>query len=201
LRFFSLALLITEIVFAETVWLDDLNLEVATQGWGDPHKNQPVEGHPLSIAGKIFEHGFGTHAENILHVKLDGGAQSFSASVGVDDEADKNPAASVEFFVLSNDEVLALGKEAICVLTNGDVRVYEKDLEDGGRALGFFNLGSTSTNLQFNQLAQIGFTGKHHVHDLWRQTDLPDMDAADGVLPLTIPAHGVLLYKLTVANQ
>jgi alpha-galactosidase len=107
--------------------------------------------------------------------------------------------------LLSNDEVLALdqdalGKSATCVLTNGDVRVFEKELEDGGRALGFFNLGATPANLDFYQLAALGFSGKQHVRDLWRQSDLPDVDALTGVLPMTIPIHGVMLYKLTAAR-
>jgi alpha-galactosidase len=107
--------------------------------------------------------------------------------------------------LLENDEVLALdqdalGKSATCVLTNANVRVYEKELEDGGRALGFFNLGATPANLDFNQLAQIGFTGTQHVRDLWRQSNLPDVDVANGVLPMTIPTHGVMLYKLTAAK-
>jgi alpha-galactosidase len=107
--------------------------------------------------------------------------------------------------LLSNDEVLAidqdaLGKEAICVIKDGDVRVYEKKLEDGGRALGFFNLGPVPAKLDFNQLASLGYQGQLHVRDLWRQSDLPDLDAANGVLPLTIPAHGVVLYKLTAAK-
>jgi alpha-galactosidase len=106
--------------------------------------------------------------------------------------------------LLENDEVLALdqdalGKSATCVLTNGDVRVFEKELEDGGRALGFFNLGSAPANLDFNQLAAIGFSGKQHVRDLWRQKDLADVDA-NGVLTMAIPVHGVMLYKLTAAN-
>jgi len=107
--------------------------------------------------------------------------------------------------LLENDEVLALdqdalGREATCVVTNGDVRVYEKELEDGGRALGFFNLGSAPASLEFNQLATLGFTGAQHVRDLWRQTNLPDVDAASGVLKMTIPVHGVVLYKLTVVK-
>jgi alpha-galactosidase len=107
--------------------------------------------------------------------------------------------------LLSNDEVLAidqdaLGKSATCVLKIGDVRVFEKELEDGGRALGFFNLSTTPVNLEFNQLASLGFKGRQHVRDLWRQSDLPDMDAARGVLPLTIPAHGVQLYKFSPAK-
>ena len=55
-------------------------------------------------------------------------------------------------------------------------------------------------NLDFNQLAKLGFSGKQHVRDLWRQKDFATVDAAKGVLPLTIPAHGVVLYKLTAAK-
>ena len=104
--------------------------------------------------------------------------------------------------LLSNDEVLAidqdaLGKSATCVLKIGDVRVFEKELEDGGRVLGFFNLSTTPMNLEFNQLASLGFNGRLHVRDLWRQSDLPDVDAAKGVLPLAIPGHGVQLYKFS----
>ena len=96
----------TGIVFAETVWLDDLNLDSATQGWGEPHKNKSVEGHTLTIGGKDFSRGFGTHAESTLRVNLNGGAQKFSASVGVDDEVNKNPAASIEFIVRGDGKVL-----------------------------------------------------------------------------------------------
>jgi alpha-galactosidase len=103
--------------------------------------------------------------------------------------------------LLSNDEVLALdqdalGKQATCVLTNGDVRVYEKELEDGGRALGFFNLGSAPVRLDFKQVAQLGFGGQQHVRDLWRQSDVPVYDMP----PVMIPVHGVMLYKLTAAK-
>jgi alpha-galactosidase len=107
--------------------------------------------------------------------------------------------------LLENDEVLALdqdalGKEATCVIKDGDIRIYEKELEDGGRALGFFNLGVEPAKLEFKNFAKLGLTGKQHVRDLWRQKDLADVDAADGTLPLTIPAHGVMLYKLTAVK-
>jgi alpha-galactosidase len=107
--------------------------------------------------------------------------------------------------LLSNDEVLALdqdalGKQASCVINSGNVRIYEKELEDGGRALGFFNLGMEPVKLEFNEFARLGLAGKQHVHDLWRQTNLADVDTANGVLPLTVPGHGVVLYKLTMAK-
>jgi alpha-galactosidase len=107
--------------------------------------------------------------------------------------------------LLSNDEVLALdqdalGKEATCVFTNEIVRAYAKPLEDGGHAVGFFNLGTSLTTLDFTQFAQAGVTGAVHVRDLWRQKDLDDVNADGGTLKVTIPAHGVVLYKFTAAK-
>ena len=102
----SLAAFATGIATAETVWLDQLDVRSAVQGWGDPHKNKSVENHPLTIGGKEFKRGFGTHAESLLHLNLGGDAQNFSASVGVDDEVNKNPAASVEFIVIGDGKEL-----------------------------------------------------------------------------------------------
>ena len=102
----SLAALMAGMVQAETVWLDQLDIRSATQGWGDPQKNKSVENHSLTIGGKEFKRGFGTHAESVLHVNLGGDAQSFAASVGVDDEVNKNPASSVEFIVIGDGKEL-----------------------------------------------------------------------------------------------
>ena len=101
--------------------------------------------------------------------------------------------------LLSNDEVLALdqdslGKPALRAATVGPVDVYSKELEDGSRALGFFNRGDTETKINFNKLNYLGLGGTRHVRDLWRQTDLPD---TRGSLRLTIPAHGVVLLKVS----
>ncbi len=57
-------------VSAATVWLDDLDVSLATQGWGDPKKNQSIDGHNLSIGGQAFARGFGTHAESVLYINL-----------------------------------------------------------------------------------------------------------------------------------
>ncbi|HVU07281.1 MAG TPA: NPCBM/NEW2 domain-containing protein [Verrucomicrobiae bacterium] len=107
--------------------------------------------------------------------------------------------------LLENDEVLAidqdaLGKEATCVIHDNDLRVYEKELEDGGLAIGFFNLGREPMKLDFKQFAQLGLSGKQHVRDLWRQQDLPDVEATSGDIQLNVPAHGVELYKFTSAK-
>jgi alpha-galactosidase len=107
--------------------------------------------------------------------------------------------------LLSNDEVLAidqdeLGKQATCVIKDGDIRVYAKELADGGHAVGFFNLGVEPLKLDFNQFAKLGLSGKQLVRDLWRQKDVANVDTAKGTLPLTIPGHGVMLYKLTATK-
>jgi len=105
--------------------------------------------------------------------------------------------------LLSNDEVLALdqdalGKQAVRVATVGSVDVYEKPLEDGSKALGFFNRANTTEAVDFNKLNYLGFRGTIHVRDLWRQIDLPDVK---GAIKTTIPPHGVVLLKLTSAAK
>jgi len=92
-------------VSAQTVWLDQLDLSTTTQGYGMPMSNKSVEGKTLTIAGKTFERGFGTHAESSLLILLEGKALSFTAQVGIDDEvADHEPAA--EFVVYGDNQKL-----------------------------------------------------------------------------------------------
>ena len=107
--------------------------------------------------------------------------------------------------LLSNDEVLAvdqdaLGKGALCVINHDDLRIYEKALADGSRAVGFFNLGAKPKEMAFNEFAPLGLTGNQTVRDLWRQKNVATLDTAKASLPLTIPAHGVVLYKFTPAK-
>ena len=90
---------------ATTVWLEDLDLSVVSQGWGDPHKNLSVDNHPLSIDGQAFNRGLGTHAVSTLYIDLKGSALSFSANVGVDGE-EQNSTASVNFFVIGDGKTL-----------------------------------------------------------------------------------------------
>jgi alpha-galactosidase len=90
---------------AATVWLDDLDVSPTLQDWGDPHKNQSVDGHSLRIGGQTFARGLGTHAQSALYLSLKNAAQTFSASVGVDGEI-TNPAASIEFKVFGDGKLL-----------------------------------------------------------------------------------------------
>jgi len=101
--------------------------------------------------------------------------------------------------LLSNDEVLALdqdswGLPAVRAGTLGAIDVFMKTLEDGAKALGFFNRARQTETATYNKLGRIGLPGKYHVRDLWRQKDLED---TVGSLKLTVPGHGVVLLKLT----
>ena len=108
--------------------------------------------------------------------------------------------------LLDNDEVLAvdqdaLGQEASRVATLGDVDVYLKNLEDGGKAVAFFNRGPQSENINFDKLGYIGLWGPQHVRDLWRQKNLPDVrNPLTSVFKVSIAAHSAELYKFTSAK-
>ncbi|HEU5070388.1 MAG TPA: NPCBM/NEW2 domain-containing protein [Verrucomicrobiae bacterium] len=90
---------------AETFRLDQLDISKTEQDWGQPRRNLSIDGNPLKLGGKTFTHGLGTHAASSLELELKGGAERFTAVVGVDDEK-KASDASVEFKVLGDGKTL-----------------------------------------------------------------------------------------------
>ena len=89
----------------ETVPLGTLDLAKMKQGWGEAKVNQSVTGVPLTLGGKTFAHGVGTHAASTLYVQLDGKTSRFTATVGVDDSQKGKP-GSVEFRVIGDGKTL-----------------------------------------------------------------------------------------------
>src|SRR5436190_5232352 len=87
----------------ESFWLADLDLRV-DQEWGKPQRNLSVDQHALSIAGKKFDHGLGTHATSLLRVVLGANAEQFTAQVGVDDEVTET--GSIAFTVAGDGKTL-----------------------------------------------------------------------------------------------
>jgi alpha-galactosidase len=90
---------------AEVVPLSTLDISKMSAGWGKPMANRSVQDKPMSIAGRQFDQGVGTHAESYLWIDLQGGCRRFSAWVGVDDEVGTN-SASVEFRVVADGETV-----------------------------------------------------------------------------------------------
>ncbi|UCG56368.1 MAG: NPCBM/NEW2 domain-containing protein [Phycisphaerales bacterium] len=89
----------------ETVWLSSLDLGKMTAGWGEPQIDRSVQEKPISIGGKRFDKGVGTHATSAMYIDLKRDAKRFSAFVGVDDEVNGN-VGSVEFRVYGDHKLL-----------------------------------------------------------------------------------------------
>ena len=106
-------------VQGELVRLGDLDITKMSSGWGRPLADQSVTGKTISIAGRAFEDGVGTHTESMLYVDLDGKTERFRASVGVDDAT--NGRGTIVFRVygdgksLFNSGVMRGGQEAKAV--------------------------------------------------------------------------------------
>ncbi len=100
------------------------------------------------------------------------------------------------FSLLCNNEVNAvnqdvLGKQARRLYAEGDVEVWVRELADGGRAVGIFNLGDRHVTLNYGRiLNSCGMQRRTSVRDLWRQTYI----AREG--DCFIPTHGVKLLKV-----
>lgn len=89
----------------ETTPLTALDLTKMRQGWGTPQVDRAVTGKPLSIGGRPFETGVGTHARSVLWVDLDGKSGRFQAFVGVDDATGSDD-ASIRFRVIADGTTL-----------------------------------------------------------------------------------------------
>jgi alpha-galactosidase len=99
--------------------------------------------------------------------------------------------------LLSNDEVIEvdqdpLGHQAARIAKNGDLEIWAKDMEDGSKAVGLFNRGEASAQVEV-KWADLGLTGKHAVRDLWRQKDAGEF--ADS-FTAEVPRHGVVLVRV-----
>jgi len=154
-------------------------LVVGTVGWGNPHKSKLRPD------------------EQYLHISL---WSLFAAPLLIG--CDMEQLDDFTLNLLTNDEVIAinqdpLGKEAVCVQSIGDLRIYVKELEDGSRAVGFCNFGRDIAQLSYKDFDKLGLSGTFKVRDLWRQKDLSTIKTAADALNLVVPVHGVLLYTFS----
>lgn len=126
---------------AQQVWLSNLDLTKMYQGYGKPQVNRSIREKPLTIAGRTFENGVGTHAASELWVDLGGGCDRFQAWVGLDDAAGPG---SVTFTVIGdntdlyNSGVMKGGMPAkrVDVDLKG-VKLLTLMVEDGGDSINY----------------------------------------------------------------
>uniref|UniRef100_A0A7V4XSA7 Alpha-galactosidase n=1 Tax=Acidobacterium capsulatum TaxID=33075 RepID=A0A7V4XSA7_9BACT len=100
--------------------------------------------------------------------------------------------------ILTNREVIAvdqdrLGREGDRVSKNGLLEIWAKPLTGGAKAVGLFNRDTQPHSMTL-QLSAVNFPPHAHLRDLWRQKTV---HAHHGAYTVTVPAHGVVLLKLT----
>jgi len=100
--------------------------------------------------------------------------------------------------LLTNDEVIAInqdypGKQAIPVLIDGDVQVWVKELSNGTKVAGIFNLGDEILDYKL-VFSKAGLTENIKVRDIWRQKDLGSFEKE---IKIKLPVHGVSLLKVS----
>jgi hypothetical protein len=99
--------------------------------------------------------------------------------------------------LITNDEVLAvnqdlLGKQATLVFEENGIQIWAKDLNDGSKAAGIFNLNQDAQDFKL-YLKDLGFNGKQIIRNVWRQKDIGEFE---DVFATTVPSHGVVFINL-----
>lgn len=100
--------------------------------------------------------------------------------------------------ILTNREVIAvdqdrLGKEGDRVSKNGPLEIWAKPLAGGAKAVGLFNRDTQPHSMTL-KLSAVGFPADAHLRDLWLHKSV---QAHRGTYTVTVPAHGVVLLRLT----
>lgn len=178
---------------AGSVRLDELDLATVTSGWGKAQKNRAVTKTPLSVAKTRFQHGVGVHPHSECWIALDGKARSFTAKVGVDDNA-RSAKASIEFIVYGDDRTLWRSgvckfgeKPRECRADLQGVRILELVVTDAGDGIGFDHADWADATFEFDGAPP--------------KVDLPAVPQEEAVV-LTPPApqepriHGPQVYGL-----
>lgn len=99
--------------------------------------------------------------------------------------------------LLTNDEVLAvnqdpLGKQATQGKANESYQIWIKDLEDGSKAIGLFNLTEQPLTIPVD-LNELILKGRWNMRDLWRQNDLGPVETH---FEMNVLPHGARLIKI-----
>jgi alpha-galactosidase len=100
--------------------------------------------------------------------------------------------------LLTNKEVLAIdqdsaGKQGDRFSAEGPMEIWVRPLGDGSKAVGLFNRQSGPLDMQMD-FRELGFKGAVKARDVWEAKDLGSMQ---GVYKVRVPAHGVVLLRVS----
>ncbi|MDX2110717.1 MAG: NPCBM/NEW2 domain-containing protein [Verrucomicrobiota bacterium] len=85
------------------VWLSDYEPDASMQSFGTLGRDRNVMNGPLSINGKGFEKGLGTHAHSEVLYRIGGNFSEFHATIGLDDS---HRGGTVEFQVWGDGHLI-----------------------------------------------------------------------------------------------
>ncbi len=146
------------------LWLAPADLSRVEQGWGEARQDRTVDNRRMSIAGKRFERGIGTHANSIIPLKLDGKAVEISGWVGLDDETGNR--GSVEFIIRAD------GKE-----------VWKSGVMEPGTVAQAFSVNLTDVKI-LDLVASDAGDGIDYDHADWADVKITMLDGAQPELDL-----------------
>ncbi len=100
--------------------------------------------------------------------------------------------------ILTNKEVIAvdqdpLGKQGDRASAVGMTEIWTRPLSGGAVAAGLFNRDTEEHSVTLH-LRDIGFEDRAKVRDLWKHEDV---SATHGSYTVTVPAHGVVMLKVS----
>jgi alpha-galactosidase len=89
-----------------------------------------------------------------------------------------------------------LGRSARKVFEKDNIQVWVKDLEDGNKAIGIFNLNDKAQKATIN-FSDLKLSSQLKLRDVWRQQNIGTFKNS---YTASLPAHGVLLLKSRLAQ-
>ena len=99
-------LALTEVNAQEVVAVSQLDLSKVYQTYGVPLSNQSVVGTPLQVANSPFSYGVGVLSQSSIKIQLDGKAESFYCSIGVNDAQIDYQAKDITTVPLTDGQVV-----------------------------------------------------------------------------------------------
>lgn len=85
--------------------LNSVKYESHKQEWGKLHTNQSIDGNTMTVTGKKFKNGYGTHASSETIFNIEKKFSTFSMQYGLDDESLCSVGVSIQ--VLGDGNVLS----------------------------------------------------------------------------------------------
>ena len=105
-------------------YVDEFDLSAVSCGMGKRALAlKSVDGNPLTMSGKTYARGFGTHPESAVAFSANGKVTAFDAIVGIDDDAAKAGSGKSYGKPTASFHVWADGK---IVWTSGDLKLKQK---------------------------------------------------------------------------